>query len=282
MFPAGLPGYRVRMHVLPSGERVRIVEAGPATGSPVVMLCGWGCSVWDFNRTIAPLAAAGFRAIAIDPRGHGLSDMPSDASLYATDPMVRHLGDTLDGLGLRQVSLLGHSMGGALAMHLALRAPERVRSLVMISAVGFGDTPVAEFGRICSPVWVTPFARAAFRRWVVAAGLRLLYRTSGHADARNVDEYWAPSQFTGFVPAMRALLHRFRWRRFTDDELARLTTPCLVVRGARDNVVRACNPPVPLPPVARELVIAESGHLPHDEAPDRVNAAIVTFLSEHS
>lgn len=278
MFPAGLPGYRSRMLPLATGERVRVVEAGPESGRPVLLVCGWGCSVWDFNRTIAPLAHAGFRAIAIDPRGHGLSDMPMDASLYATEAMVAHLLETLDALDLAQCSIIGHSMGGALAVHTALRSPSRVRSLVLIGAVGFGDVPIAGFGRACSPPWMVPVARRAFRRWVVLAGLRLLYETPGHADERNVDEYWAPSQFAGFVPAMRELLHRFRWSRFTDEEIARIDMPCLIVRGARDGVVRPGARPLPIPPAGRELVVAASGHLPHDEVADRVNAGIIDFL----
>jgi pimeloyl-ACP methyl ester carboxylesterase len=279
MFPAGLEGYRAHIVALPSGERVRVVESGPDTGPPVVFLGGWGCSAWDYNRTLAPVVQAGFRAIAFDARGHGLSDMPADESLYTTDAMLIHLRATLDALGLPRVSLVGHSMGGALITHFALANPARVRSLVLISSVGFGDTRIAELGRTCLPSWVTPLARIAFRRWTVAAGLRLLYFTPGQVDPRNVDEYWAPSQFHGFVPAMRALLHRFRWSRFTDEEVARLSMPCLVVRGGRDPVVRPSSPPVPMPPEGRELLIPGAGHLPHDEMPDRVNPEIIAFLS---
>lgn len=279
MFPARLPGYRTQRLALRSGERVRIVAAGPETGQPVVFICGWGCSAWDFNRTLAPIARAGYHAIAIDPRGHGLSDMPADDSLYATEAMVGNLTDALDALGLAGVSIVGHSMGGALAAHLALAAPHRVRALVLISAVGFGHTPIARFGEICSPGWTIPIARIGFRRWMVAAGLRMLYRVDGNADPRNVDEYWAPSQFAGFVPAMRALLHRFRWTRFSDAEVERIEMPTLIVRGTHDPVVRMAQPPVPLPPGARELVIPESGHLPHDEAADTVNAAMLELFA---
>ena len=280
MFPAGLPGYTVRMLPLRSGERIRIVEAGPRAGRPVVFIAGWACSVWDFNRTLAPVAAEGHRVVAVDPRGHGLSVMPGDDSLYETNEMVRHLVQTLDALELDQVSLVGHSMGGALAVHVALAEPSRVRSLVPISAVGLGDTPIAELGRMCSPPWITPLARFALRRWVIAAGLHGLYKVPGHVDPRNVDEYWAPSQFAGFVPAMRGLLHRFRWSRFSDEEMSRIRMPCLVIRGGRDPVVRPSRPPVPLPPGGRELVIAEAGHLPHDEAAQRVNAELLAFLRD--
>ena len=279
MFPAGLPGYVTRSLALPGGERVRVLELGPPTGAPVVFVSGWGCSMWDFNRTLAPVANAGHHVIAVDPRGHGLSDMPGDPSLYATNAMVRHLREIVDALGLARASFVGHSMGGALVAEFALAHPERVRALVPISAVGFGDTPVAELGRRCSPAWTIPLARFGLRRSAVAAGLRMLYMARSHADPRNIDEYWAPSQFGSFVPAMRALLHRFRWTRFTDAEIARLSMPCLVIRGGRDPVVRPSRPPVPIPPAGRELTIAEAGHLPHDEAAERVNAAIIAFLT---
>jgi pimeloyl-ACP methyl ester carboxylesterase len=266
---------------LRSGDRIRVVEVGPAGGPPVLFLGGWGCSVWDFHRTLAPIGQAGFRAIAIDVRGHGLSDKPEDDALYTTDALVLHLNEAIDALDLTRPSIVGHSMGGALAVHLALRERRRVHALVLLSAVGFGTARAADVGRLLSPGWITPIARAALRRWMIAAGLHLVYGPSMRVDEQNVDEYWAPSQFSGFVPAMRALLHGFRWSRFTDDEMARIEAPCLVVRGGCDRVVHAPPHGCASPPACRELVIPEAGHLPHDEAPDRVNAEIIAFLKEH-
>ena len=280
MFPGDLPGYRSRFVALASGERVRVVELGPPDGPSVVFIGGWACSVWDFNRTLAPVAAAGFRVIAVDPRGHGLSDMPRGDALYTTDALVHHLSATLDALGVRVATLVGHSMGGALVVHLALREPWRARALVTIGAVGLGVTRAAELGRALSPRWTTPAVRASLRRWVVATGLRMVYGPTASVDARNVDEYWAPSQFPGFVPAMRAVLHGFRWSRFTAEELARVSVPALVIRGGFDRVVQAPRTPLDLPAGFRELFIPEAGHLPHDEAPERVNAEMISFLRE--
>lgn len=282
MFPAGRSGYRARQERLGSGERVRVVEIGPEDGSPVVFIPGWSCSAWDFNKTLGPVATAGFRAIAIDPRGHGLSDIPPGDALYSTDALVGHLSATLDLLGLARAAIVGHSMGGALAVHLALREPRRVTSVVLLSAVGLGAVPPAAFGKALSARWLDPISRMALRRWVVAVGLRMVYGPHTRVNARNVDEYWAPSQFEGFVPAMRAALHGFRWTPFTRDELARVTAPTLVIRGAHDGVVRAPQPRMELPPTFREMMVAEAGHLPHDEAPARVNAAIVDFLREQA
>ena len=278
MFPASLPGYRVRFIELPSTERVRVVENGSPEAAPVVFLPGWGCPIWDFHRTMPAIAAAGFRAIAIDLRGHGLSDMPTDPARYTTDAMVAHAIDVLDALGVRRSVVAGHSMGGALAAHLAMRVPDRVRALALFAPIGFGVARAPELGRILSPEWTIPLSRMLLRRAVIAAGLRILYGANAFVNARNVDEYWAPSQFDGFVPAMRALLHGFRWTRFTDDEIARITLPGLLVRGTRDPIVSRSRAPVPLPSGWREIVLDGVGHLPHDESSDLVNRAVIELL----
>lgn len=279
MFPAGLPDYRTRFEILRTGERVRVIESGSAGREPVVFFPGFGCPVWDFHETIPAVAAAGFRAIAVDLRGHGLSDMPVDPDRYTTDAMVAHAIDILDALRISRVAVIGHSMGGALATHLALRAPERVRALTLFSPIGCGIARAPEVGRALSPPWTIPLSRALLRRSVVAAGLRILYGANRLVTARNVDEYWAPSQFDGFVPAMRALLHGFRWSCFDAEEMSKVAVPGLLVRGSRDPVIARPRDPVPLPAGWRELVIDGAGHLPHDEAPDAVNRAVVEFLT---
>jgi pimeloyl-ACP methyl ester carboxylesterase len=278
MFPAGLAGYRTRFETLATGERVRVIESGPEHGEPVVCFPGWGCPVWDFHSTIPALAAEGYRAIAVDLRGHGLSDMPVDPDRYTTDAMVEHGVAILDALHLRRAVLIGHSMGGALAIHLALRVPERVRGLALFSPIGCGTARAPEIGRMLSPEWSIPMLRGILRRSAVAAGLRILYRRNALVTARNVDEYWAPSQFDGFVPAMRALLHKFRWTCFDTHEMSRITVPGLLVRGAHDPVISRRDS-MPVPSGWREMVIEDAGHLPHDEAPDTVNRAVVELLS---
>ena len=256
-----------------------MIESGPPAGTPLVFLAGWGCSVWDFHRTYPAVTAAGYRAIGVDLRGHGLSDMPSGEAPYTTEAMIAHGTEILDALGVARPVVIGHSMGGALAAHLAMRNRGSVRGVVLVSAIGFGVARTPEVGRALSPGWLTPIARLLLRRAVVAAGLRILYVNNARVDERNIDEYWAPSQFHGFVPAMRALLHGFRWSRFTADEILSIGIPCLLIRGGRDPIVERPRNPVHLPAGSRELVIENAGHLPHDESSDRVNAALLEFLA---
>jgi pimeloyl-ACP methyl ester carboxylesterase len=255
-----------------------MAELGAPEREAVVMFPGWGAPVWDYHRLMPAIAAAGFRAIAVDLRGHGLSDMPLDPLRYTTDAMVAHAIAVLDVIGASPVTLIGHSMGGALAMHVALRAPAKARALALISPIGFGIARAPAIGRLLSPAWSIPLLRAFLRRWVIAAGLRILYRNDALVTPHNVDEFWASSQFDGFVPAMRALLHGFRWTRFTPEEMSTVAAPGLVVHGTRDPIVNPSHGRVAVPEGWREVLIAGAGHLPHDEAPDLVNRAIIDFI----
>src|SRR5476651_553026 len=85
MFPAGVPAIRVRYVALPGGLTLRVAEAGDADAPPVLLLHGWGASMYMWRAWFAPLAAAGFRAIAVDLPGHGLSSKPEAPATYSLD-----------------------------------------------------------------------------------------------------------------------------------------------------------------------------------------------------
>src|ERR1044072_451704 len=85
MFLAGDPGYRIRFQRLRSGMSIRAVDRGDPNAPPVLMVHGWGCSAYIFRDNMPALAAAGFRAIGIDLKGHGLSDKPQHDSAYTVD-----------------------------------------------------------------------------------------------------------------------------------------------------------------------------------------------------
>ena len=91
MFPAGDVAYRVSFPVLSSGTKIRVVERGGLTSPPVLLVHGWGCSAFVFRRNMPALADAGFRAIAVDLKGHGLSDKPVASREYTIDSLVEHL-----------------------------------------------------------------------------------------------------------------------------------------------------------------------------------------------
>jgi 4,5:9,10-diseco-3-hydroxy-5,9,17-trioxoandrosta-1(10),2-diene-4-oate hydrolase len=111
------------------GLRLRYIEEG--AGPAVLLLHGasLGSSADVFIRNLTPLARGGFRAIAFDQPGFGLSDVPSDPSpAYRRDSIPKFL----DALGIERAALVGHSQAGNPAVQLALQTPERYSHVIVL------------------------------------------------------------------------------------------------------------------------------------------------------
>ena len=111
------------------GLRIRYIEEGE--GPPVIFLHGasLGSSADVFIRNLAPLGRAGFRAIAYDQPGFGLSDVPADLSpAYRRDSISKFI----DALGLKRAALVGHSQAGNPAVQLALKEPARYSHIIVL------------------------------------------------------------------------------------------------------------------------------------------------------
>jgi pimeloyl-ACP methyl ester carboxylesterase len=111
------------------------------TGAPVVLLHGFtetGES-WREAGYVEPLLHRGRQGVLIDCRGHGESGKPHHTEAYGGGKQVGDVLAVLDAAGIRRADLVGYSMGGLIALALAMRAPERVRSLVVIGAHPFAQ-----------------------------------------------------------------------------------------------------------------------------------------------
>jgi long-chain acyl-CoA synthetase len=192
------------------------------------------------------------RVIAVDLRGHGLSDKPSTG--YEMPRLLADLEAVFNALEVRQpVVLVGHSFGGAIATEFALRHPERVQRLVLIATAGaFKLSPFFRLG-LNLPNWLLRLVGPFTRQWLSAPphALKPFYRQT-------------LSQWVGW------------------DKFAALKLPTLVLRGHRDllfeqplfeQVARTI-------PAAEEIDIGASGHMVMLERRDAVNRAIERFLGD--
>ena len=238
---------------LGDGRRLTLsaIDLSPETAErTLVFLHGFGGSARQWRYQLAHFADR-YRTIALDLRGHGLSDQPDGPYDLAT--LIDDLDSALDALHVpKSFVLTGHSFGGALAVEYSLRHPSRVSHLILIAASG-------------------RYPLAWYFRWALHLPLPLL--NAVYPMLRRT------------IPAPPSVLKPFYFQTLRTwdgwDRLRRLRPPALVIRGYRDRVFER-----PLfERVAREIPRAEdvnvgaSGHMVMLERRDAVNRAIDRFLS---
>lgn len=277
-FPAGWPGITARRVELGDGTSLRVVEAGPGDGAKVLLLHGWGVSAYLWRHTLTGLAEAGYRAIAADLPGHGLSDAPAAKGDYTVDAFARRCALLMDTLDMARGFVVGQSLGGRVATELALRA--RAERLVLFGPVGFGSvTPATQFAPYLPDIPGEIGAALVTRQMVEVVQTRV-HGKLGWFTPRDVDEYWAPTQFPAVVHAQIQMLREFSFDPLTDAQLASIDVPTLVVFGTGDKTVK----PAKTAEIAAKLPngrlewIEGGGHVVMEEIPERINALLVEFL----
>jgi pyruvate dehydrogenase E2 component (dihydrolipoamide acetyltransferase) len=279
-WPAAEPHARVRFVPTAAGDTVRVVEMGGLDAPPVLCLHGWGCSAYLWRKNLPALAAAGFRAIAPDLRGHGQSSVPLTPGAYTLDAFVASTVALLDALALDRVALLGQSLGGGVALGVARTAPARLTHLGLVSPVGIGQVHRAADLRHYVPLAAGRVIPRFAMRWGSWFVLKRTYGRLGRFTARDVDEYWAPTQFPEHARAMVQLLREFDFAQRPVAECAALALPLLVLWGTVDRTVYPRGAAERVAAAGGRLVtIRGGGHALNEEVPDIANPLLVEFLS---
>ncbi len=196
-------------------------------GKPVLLLHGWLGS-WRYWMPTMEALADTYRSYALDFWGFGDSDKPGNR--YSLDDYVQQVEDFLDGLGIAQISLVGHSLGGVVALCTALRRPQRVEKLALI------DTPIWGNGlSISLKLARNPLSRlVAGPRTQIALWMRSLKRVSA-AWSEMYDEIVEDTEKLDYAAVQQSLecILNLDLR----PKLGQLYTHTLVVYGERDEFV---------------------------------------------
>jgi len=274
LFPAGTEFTARYLQV--DGTRIRYIDVG--RGAPVVLLHGLGASMYAWRRNLAAVAAAGFRVIAFDNRGFGLSDKPS--APYDNAAYARLVIALMDSLLLTDAVLVGHSMGGAIAAQVAIEYPARVRGLVLVGSAGLGAREPLLFRVARWPV-LGPAALALRGRGFTARLLRSTYYDPGKVTEADVDQYYAPVAQPEYGRALRGVLQQFRFTAL-EGRLDRIAAPTLVLWGEEDRWVPMGLGRALAAGITRSafVTVPRAGHSVQEEAPDEVNHLVIRFLKD--
>jgi Predicted hydrolases or acyltransferases (alpha/beta hydrolase superfamily) len=277
MFPAGDKAYRVSFVSLRSGLRVRVIERGDPRAAPVLMLPGWGSTVYIWRRNLPSVAGAGFRAIAVDLKGSGLSDKPLGEQEYTSEMMVAHLGEILDALALERPVIAGHSESASIAFRFAKEHRAKVKGLVLLSPVGHAGVKLLWLYKFLTPRFARRLLPSLCTRTAIRITLHRVYGKLRRFSERDVEEFHAPCQFREFPIAQRDALHAFDWNR---PVVGPLHVPTLLMHGTDDHLVRgdSISDYEKAIPGIEVVAIDGAGHIIPEEADEQVNSALLAFL----
>jgi len=118
-------------YIMTNSIRLHTAFAGPEDGEPVFLLHGFPDAWFGWEAQIGPLAASGFRVIVPDQRGYNLSDKPRGVTSYKMAALVKDILGLADALGYESFHLAGHDFGAMVSWNLAMRHPERLKSLAI-------------------------------------------------------------------------------------------------------------------------------------------------------
>jgi pimeloyl-ACP methyl ester carboxylesterase len=268
------------------GRPVTYVQAGEG---PVLMLIhGMGGTCDNWGEVIAPLSGR-HSLIAPDLPGHGASG-PGGGD-YSIGALASGLRDTLLALGHERATLVGHSLGGGIAMQLAYQFPEMIERLVLVSSGGLGPEVSIVLRAAALPGADAFIAATAGLGSRLGSGLARGLSAFGlrpNADVAEVARGYAsltdPDRRAAFLATLRSVVGTTGQRVDASDRLYLAeAVPVLIIWGARDSIipVRHGEEAHRAIPGSRLEIFEDVGHLPQVEAPGRFIAALERFLEEN-
>jgi 2-hydroxymuconate-semialdehyde hydrolase len=268
-------GIATNLHDIPNEDRAR----GAAPPPPPVLLLhgsGPGATAWATWRPTIPALSRTMRVVAPDILGFGYTHRPHQAS-YEPRTWINHIVGLLKALDLPQVSVVGNSFGGALALRLATEHPALVHRLVLMGSAGlsFGVTPSLE------KIWGYRPSFEAMRELVDV----LAYDSSSITD-ELVELRYQASNRPGIQDAYEKMFprpHQVVVDRIAVDEdrIRRLAHPTLIIHGRDDSVipVATAHRLLDLIPNAELHVFGRCGHWTQFEHQESFNEVLSGFLN---
>lgn len=259
-------------------QSVFVQDSGPKDAPSLVLLHGFGASLQTWDAWVGELEKDR-RVLRFDVPGFGLSG-PAANNDYSDAADVARLLALLDQLGLQQVALGGHSMGGRIAWNFAVAHPERVSHLILVSPDGFPDpSSTSENTYKVSPL--LGLMQFSLPAWALKMGVAPAYGDDSLLTPQVMRRY----QDMLRAPGVRsAVIERMRQSRNINPVplLQSLKMPVLLVWGEKDAFIPISNAQDYLKaiPQATLVSVPRAGHVVHEEAPMASVQAVKAFLAQ--
>lgn len=272
--------HKVTIH----GHRRAYVKVG--SGPALLLLHGLGCDHTTWDPVIRQLAKK-YTVIAPDLLGHGQSDKPR--ADYSVGGYANGMRDLLTVLNIDKVTVVGHSLGGGVAMQFGYQFPERTERVILVAPGGLGPEVTPMIRAVSLPGFneVMGLLTLPGIRHVGIAGLRALSRT-GMTLTHDLDEVAGIYESFRDPRARKAISHVVRAVVDTRGQLVTMVDrayltqamPMLIIWGNEDRVipVKHARTASAVAPGAVVEVLGNSGHFPHKDHPERFVKIVNDFI----
>ena len=252
------------------GKKLRYLAVGEGTGTPLLMIHGFGADLGAFMFNQAVLAE-GRTVYAVDLPGHGSSAKDVGDGSPAT--LAADIAGFIEAIGLQKVHLAGHSLGGAIAVHLADKMPGKVASLSLIAPWGFGP-------EISSP-FIEGFISEQ-RAKKLRPVLEMLVANPAMVTGDMVEDVLKFKRLDGALECLTKVGGQIardnRQPGSVRDIAVKQSIPVAVIWGEEDQVLPAKHADG-LPGAFKVHKLAGAGHIVHMEKANEVNAVIAALIA---
>jgi pimeloyl-ACP methyl ester carboxylesterase len=286
--PPPIPPYfeafeRIPIHTVEvNGERVAYLDVGQ--GRPVILIHGFGGSMWQWEHQQQPLSAE-FRLITPDLIGSGLSTKPEIE--YRPEQMLEYFIGFMDALRIRQATLVGNSMGAGLAIGMALTYPDRVAQLVLIDGLPANvrerltSPSIKRALDTAAPSWLASFGNWLFGGVMIESVLKEIVHDPALLTPAVIERSNRNRQRPGVIPPLMTVRGTLPlWESGFAKRIGDIRHPTLILWGEEDQVF-----PLPAGEELHRSIkgsalvrIPNAGHIPQWERPDLANRAMIEFL----
>jgi pimeloyl-ACP methyl ester carboxylesterase len=274
-----------------NGIRLHVVQAGPKSGIPVVLLHGFPEFWYGWRKQIPALAAAGCRVIVPDQRGYNLSDKPKGRKAYCIDTLVEDIVGLIKALDYEKVNLVGHDLGALVAWMLAIKYPACLHRLGIINVPhpvvmkrflqrDFEQMRRSWYALFFQLPWL-PELSMRIGNWRTAAlGMRRRGKPNAFTD-EDIEKYKEAWSQPGAVTAM------LNWYRAAPRYLPEITNgmqvpvPTLILWGAQDFALsrRMARPSLDYCDDGNLIFFPDATHWVQHEEADEINRQLLAFMA---
>ncbi len=252
----------------------------PGGGENVFLLHGFASSTYTWEKVAPALNNQGYHVWALDMKGFGWSDKPKGGD-YNPVTLMEEVNKWMDLMGLEHVVFVGNSLGGSIAVLMALEHPEKVGRMVLVDAAAYpGSKPLMI--RMAHLPLSTTFLKLTFGRWMIKWNMRQVFFHKEWITKKQIDAYYDRLCTKNALDAQASLARTLDFDVFADvvKRIPELNVKTLILWGQEDKWIPLENGYRFRKEISNStlVVIPECGHIPQEEHPEVVSKVLLDFI----